>query len=89
MEIHSIETEAPLTEAGTHSIVMKTRQAEAEAHSTEAETHSTEAETHSTEAETHSTEAEAHSTEAEATMAEETEMAAVLFDRLEDHASHK
>ena len=75
MEIHSIETEAPLTEAGTHSIVMKTRQAEAEAHSTEAETHSTEA--------------EAHSTEAEATMAEETEMAAVLFDRLEDHASHK
>lgn len=68
MEIHSIETEAPLTEAGTHSIVMKTRQAEAE---------------------THSTEAEAHSTEAEATMAEETEMAAVLFDRLEDHASHK
>ena len=68
MEIHSIETEAPLTEAGTHSIVMKTRQAEAEAHSTEAE---------------------AHSTEAEATMAEETEMAAVLFDRLEDHASHK
>ena len=75
MEIHSIETEAPLTEAGTHSIVMKTRQAEAE--------------THSTEAETHSTEAEAHSTEAEATMAEETEMAAVLFDRLEDHASHK
>lgn len=68
MEIHSIETEAPLTEAGTHSIVMKTRQAEAEAHSTEAET---------------------HSTEAEATMAEETEMAAVLFDRLEDHASHK
>lgn len=61
MEIHSIETEAPLTEAGTHSIVMKTRQAEAEA----------------------------HSTEAEATMAEETEMAAVLFDRLEDHASHK
>ena len=82
MEIHSIETEAPLTEAGTHSIVMKTRQAEAEAHSTEAETHSTEAETHSTEA-------EAHSTEAEATMAEETEMAAVLFDRLEDHASHK
>ena len=82
MEIHSIETEAPLTEAGTHSIVMKTRQAEAEAHSTEAETHSIEAETHSTEA-------EAHSTEAEATMAEETEMAAVLFDRLEDHASHK
>ena len=82
MEIHSIETEAPLTEAGTHSIVMKTRQAEAEAHSTEAEAHSTEAETHSTEA-------EAHSTEAEATMAEETEMAAVLFDRLEDHASHK
>ena len=75
MEIHSIETEAPLTEAGSHSIVMKTRQAEAEAHSTEAETHSTEA--------------EAHSTEAEATMAEETEMAAVLFDRLEDHASHK
>ena len=68
MEIHSIETEAPLTEAGSHSIVMKTRQAEAEAHSTEAET---------------------HSTEAEATMAEETEMAAVLFDRLEDHASHK
>lgn len=68
MEIHSIETEAPLTEAGTHSIVMKTRQAEAE---------------------THSTEAEAHSTEAEATMAEETEMAAVLFDRLEYHASHK